>query len=557
MQELSNLKERVYETTASTGTGNITLIGAKTGYQTFNGAYGIGVRFPYLIEDLVTGDWESGITTLSDATTLVRNGSQTVVASSNSGAAVSFTSGVKNILSAANTRHVSQFAQFHRGNRLAFIGTSMSQLNSVGVFNGRHYWSSRGPISWLRAYLGDGVDVDIWFDDTVYEGWEPSGVPGSTRYFQGKNFGVSGQNQPSITARLAFIDEHYIDEFDCIIIESGTNDAGGTDGATLASNNQFIAEFFLARGKTVFLSSILARGTVSWADASTPRKRWNKANRLMKEYCRGRRNLFWFDWNEEWCDKTNANGVPVSTQGDGIHWDPKSAERVARWMVTYFQNFFPPRCPRVVSQDDVRDASHNDYGNLLPNPFLQGTSGTAGTGATGTVATSMQVERNSSSAGSDCSVACSVEARADGAGNWQVCTFTMAGSSEEQYDFRTSTVNTSHFNTDGWLIGSCEVETNNSDEIYGITLTIDDQGTDGQIAHDLYPYDNSGKMNWLAIDRKIQLKTPPFKTVSDSTQVRWRVEMHVKNSGSVPPVIKIGAVELRKIDDPRPASLYA
>lgn len=62
---------RVGETSATTGTGDITLDGAETGAITFNTARGLDARFEYIIRN-VAGDWEAGIGSLSGTTTLVR-----------------------------------------------------------------------------------------------------------------------------------------------------------------------------------------------------------------------------------------------------------------------------------------------------------------------------------------------------------------------------------------------------------------------------------------------------------------------------------------------------
>lgn len=98
--------DRVKETSVSTGTGDFTLAGAMTGYQSFNTAYSTGATnlFPYVIEDLTTGDWEVGYTYLSGATALVRGGSQVLVASSNGGSAVNFGAGTKRVYSAVHSQ---------------------------------------------------------------------------------------------------------------------------------------------------------------------------------------------------------------------------------------------------------------------------------------------------------------------------------------------------------------------------------------------------------------------------------------------------------------------
>lgn len=83
---------RVKETSTGTGTGDLTLAGAATGHRTFNAALTVGPGFPYVIA--LGSQWEVGTGHLSDATTLVRD---TVLASSNAGALVSFSAGVKEV----------------------------------------------------------------------------------------------------------------------------------------------------------------------------------------------------------------------------------------------------------------------------------------------------------------------------------------------------------------------------------------------------------------------------------------------------------------------------
>ena len=86
--------DRVRETTSVTGTGTATLLGAVTGYQSFS-VVGNGNTTYYCIVNTGTTEWEVGIGTYtSSGTTLART---TVLASSNSGSAVSFSAGTKDV----------------------------------------------------------------------------------------------------------------------------------------------------------------------------------------------------------------------------------------------------------------------------------------------------------------------------------------------------------------------------------------------------------------------------------------------------------------------------
>lgn len=88
-------KDRVRDTTTTTGTGNVTLSGtAPTGLVDFNAAFGTNVPFYYTIQGQSGSEWETGEGYLSASTTLVRD---RVIASSNSGAAVNFSAGTKDV----------------------------------------------------------------------------------------------------------------------------------------------------------------------------------------------------------------------------------------------------------------------------------------------------------------------------------------------------------------------------------------------------------------------------------------------------------------------------
>jgi hypothetical protein len=86
------VKDRVKETTTTTGTGTITLAGAVSGFQSFS-VIGDGNETFYTIAG--GGEWEVGIGTYtSSGTTLSRD---TVLDSSNSGSLVDFAAGTKDV----------------------------------------------------------------------------------------------------------------------------------------------------------------------------------------------------------------------------------------------------------------------------------------------------------------------------------------------------------------------------------------------------------------------------------------------------------------------------
>ena len=90
------VNDRVKETSTSTGTGTIDLDGAVTGFETFVAGIADSNTTYYAIFHQGTTEWEVGLGTVTDATpdTLART---TVITSSNSDSAVSFTAGTKDV----------------------------------------------------------------------------------------------------------------------------------------------------------------------------------------------------------------------------------------------------------------------------------------------------------------------------------------------------------------------------------------------------------------------------------------------------------------------------
>jgi len=90
------LDDRVKETSTTTGTGTLNLSGAVSGFQTFVAGVGDGNTTYYAIVNRDESEWETGVGTVTDASTdtLART---TVIASSNSDSAVDFSAGTKDV----------------------------------------------------------------------------------------------------------------------------------------------------------------------------------------------------------------------------------------------------------------------------------------------------------------------------------------------------------------------------------------------------------------------------------------------------------------------------
>lgn len=143
------LADRVKETTTTTGTGTVTLLGASTGYQAFS-AIGDGNSTYYTIASQTTSEWEVGIGTYtSSGTTLSRD---TVLASSNSGSAVNFTSGTKDVFvtyPAERTSHAT-------GGGIGGIMLNASTITANALVDSGQNGLSIGPVT-----VASGVTVTV------------------------------------------------------------------------------------------------------------------------------------------------------------------------------------------------------------------------------------------------------------------------------------------------------------------------------------------------------------------------------------------------------------
>jgi hypothetical protein len=142
------IADRVRESSVSAGTGNFTLGGAVTGYQTFASALSNGDTTYYTIADQGGANWEVGIGTFTSPSTLART---TILSSSNGGSVVTFGAGTKDVFislpaSKTNTveagnltfastaqRITGDFSNGTQSNRVFFQTTTAGGGTSVGT----------------------------------------------------------------------------------------------------------------------------------------------------------------------------------------------------------------------------------------------------------------------------------------------------------------------------------------------------------------------------------------------------------------------------------------
>ncbi len=190
------LRDRVWETSVTTGTGAFTLAGAVVGYQTFAAALSVGDTFPYCIASQGGTEWEVGVGTLSASTTLTRT---TVLASSNGGSAVNFSAGAKDCfltypagravlktgsLTNARVLYVSANGELTDSGDLAFSGTALRVSSHSPTLNSAtraaFISSSALTTTALPAVVvghnssgtpgaGFGVEFEFWLESSTTE----------------------------------------------------------------------------------------------------------------------------------------------------------------------------------------------------------------------------------------------------------------------------------------------------------------------------------------------------------------------------------------------------
>lgn len=125
------LKDRIKESTTTTGTGTLTLAGASTGFQSFSTAIGNGNTTYYTISTSGGAEWETGIGTVGSGT-LART---TVLESSNSGSLVNFSAGSKDVFVSYPASKAMYDSALYTGIDLSIIGGGSASTTSWGAYS--------------------------------------------------------------------------------------------------------------------------------------------------------------------------------------------------------------------------------------------------------------------------------------------------------------------------------------------------------------------------------------------------------------------------------------
>jgi hypothetical protein len=145
------VKDRVKETTATTGTGTLTLAGAVAGFQSFTSVLSNGDTTYYAIFESSTGAFEVGLGTFTTSgTTLART---TILESSNAGLAINLTAGAADVF-------ITQPAE-----KAVYLDASNDVTSAAGTIdisnfnNDSGYTTNTGTVTSVAVSAGTGISV--------------------------------------------------------------------------------------------------------------------------------------------------------------------------------------------------------------------------------------------------------------------------------------------------------------------------------------------------------------------------------------------------------------
>lgn len=183
------VKDRVKETTATTGTGTLTLAGAVTGFQSFSSALSNADTTYYAIFESSTGAWEVGLGTFtSSGTTLSRD---TILESSNAGSAINLTAGAAEVF----ITQPAEKAVYLDANGYIFAsdGRNLTNLNASNI--------SSGTIG--DAYLPASISSDITGNAATATKWATGRTISLTGDVTGTSAAFDGSGNLSFATTIA------------------------------------------------------------------------------------------------------------------------------------------------------------------------------------------------------------------------------------------------------------------------------------------------------------------------------------------------------------------
>lgn len=147
------IADRIFETSTTTGTGNLTMGGAVSGFQGFS-VIGTGIKTPYYIDDAdntgIAQNWEAGIGTVTVSGGITTLSRDTVLASSNSNIVVNFGVGTKNVRGGIPAAMLPVVDESLNSTRQSAINTTGSTANAIAI-----------ALGYTPLAYTDGMEVDF------------------------------------------------------------------------------------------------------------------------------------------------------------------------------------------------------------------------------------------------------------------------------------------------------------------------------------------------------------------------------------------------------------
>jgi hypothetical protein len=198
------IADRVRETSTTTGTGNFTLAGAVDRFRTFDSVLDTGDTTYYTIADQSGVGWEVGIATFTSPATLART---TILSSSNSGNAVDFGAGSKDVFitlpaSKTNVEDQPNLIEVNSTSdalRITQIGTGNALMveDAANPDSSPFVIDASGNVGIGTTAPGSALDVKgtlrLSGATSGYVGLAPAAAAGSTTYTLPAADGTSGQ----------------------------------------------------------------------------------------------------------------------------------------------------------------------------------------------------------------------------------------------------------------------------------------------------------------------------------------------------------------------------
>lgn len=186
--------DRAYERSSTTGTGSLVLGGAVLDYRSLFASFGVGVPFYYVILNQFANEWEVGSSAgLIDTLGVYSMPRTTVIESSNAGALVNFSAGLKEV---RNTLPASVAARFASGPTVAVDNALTRYDGTTGLLLQSSNWllndvdKLKGYAAYSDIVTVTGTEIDLNLGNTFYKLLTSSVTLTVVNYSPGQKFSL-------------------------------------------------------------------------------------------------------------------------------------------------------------------------------------------------------------------------------------------------------------------------------------------------------------------------------------------------------------------------------